>query len=142
MIGKAEWFQRRKYGGWGLQPKTWQGWVYIACFILPLLIFHILPFWSTQLRLIVTGFWALLLIIDTLDIMRKLNLDERERFHEAIAERNALWGVLVVLVIGMGYDLITNGLNERIYVNPFIAAALIVAVIIKAVSNIYLDRKD
>jgi len=26
MIGNPEWFQRRKYGGWGIFPKTWQGW--------------------------------------------------------------------------------------------------------------------
>lgn len=30
MIAQKEWFGRRKYTGWGVTPKTWQGWVYIA----------------------------------------------------------------------------------------------------------------
>ena len=28
MIGKSEWFNLRKYGGWGINPKTWQGYIY------------------------------------------------------------------------------------------------------------------
>ena len=30
MIGKPSWFQRRKYGGWGLFPRVWQGWAYLV----------------------------------------------------------------------------------------------------------------
>lgn len=33
MFAKTEWFQKRKYGGWGLTPRTWQGWAYVGGFI-------------------------------------------------------------------------------------------------------------
>ncbi|NCN86339.1 hypothetical protein GW932_00755 [archaeon] len=141
MIGKAEWFQRRKYGGWGIRPKTWQGWVYIACFLLPIFVFNLFVT-STKSRTIFISVWAFILVVDAIDIMRKLKMDERDRVHEAIAERNALWGILIVLVLGLLYDIITNSIEGRIYVNPFIAGALIVGVVIKAISNIILDRKD
>jgi len=142
MIGKPEWFERRKYGGWGLHPKNWKGWTYTVTFMIILLGFHLIPFWSTLTRTIFTGVWALILIIDTLSIMAQMNLDEREKIHEAFAERNALWGVLAVLIIGFIYEAIKNGLQEKFYVNPFIAAAIIVGLIIKAASNIYLDKKN
>jgi len=142
MIGKPEWFQRRKYGGWGIHPKTWQGVLYIICFLLPFVIFNLFTIWTTRTRIIVAGAWILLLIIDVIDIMRKLKMDERERIHEALSERNALWGVLVVLIMGVFYDLINSSLQQKIYVNPFIAGALVVAVIIKAISNTYLEKKD
>jgi hypothetical protein len=29
MIGNPEWFTYRIFG-WGVAPKTWQGWVYVA----------------------------------------------------------------------------------------------------------------
>ena len=29
MIGKPQWFKYRVFG-WGVAPKTWQGWVYVA----------------------------------------------------------------------------------------------------------------
>jgi hypothetical protein len=32
MLGKPEWFTYR-LAGWGLAPRTWQGWVYIAVFM-------------------------------------------------------------------------------------------------------------
>lgn len=142
MIGKPEWFTRRKYLGWGVYPKTWQGWVYIAIFILPFAIFQALPFWSVQTRMIVTGVWLLLLIVDVIDIMVRMKLDEREKRHEAISERNALWAILLVLAVGLLYQVVTSALDNSIVFDPVIAAALVGGLIVKAASNIYLDRKD
>ncbi len=142
MIGKPEWFKRRKYSGWGLTPKTWQGWAYIAIFLTPVLILNIIPSWDQKVKTIFIAVWALFLIIDVFDMMRKLNNDERERIHEAIAERNALWGIIMVIVAGILYDIITNVQLQEVYVNPFYIAALVVALLIKAISNIYLDRKN
>ncbi len=140
MIGKPEWFKRRKYGGWGLYPKCWQGWVYIFVFLAPFVIFNAISVWSTETRLIVTIVWILIIGIDVFDIMRKLNQDEREKSHEAIAERNALWGILIVIIAGILYDIVTNALQEKVYINPFLIAALVVGLVIKAISNIYLDK--
>jgi Zn-dependent protease len=142
MIGKPEWFKRRKYLGWGIQPKTWQGWVYIAVFMIPFIIFNALPIWNTETRLAFVITWILVLVIDVFDIMAKLKHDEREKIHEAIAERNALWGVIIVLIIGVFYDLVLSALQQTVYVNPFIVGALIIALLIKSISNIYLDKKN
>jgi uncharacterized membrane protein (DUF106 family) len=69
-------------------------------------------------------------------------MDEREKKHEAIAERNALFGIITIIVAGILYEAITSTLNQKISINPFLIMALIVGVIIKAISNIYLDKKD
>lgn len=143
MIGKPEWFKRRKYGGWGIYPRTWQGWVYIAAVIVPFMIFNALPFWSEKTRMIVTLIWLAFLAIDISHIMIKMKKDERERLHEAIAERNALWVMIAVIVIGLGYQTArASVLQDFSNVDWFLAAALIAAVIAKSITNIYLDRKD
>ncbi|MDD4877534.1 MAG: hypothetical protein PHO02_00685 [Candidatus Nanoarchaeia archaeon] len=143
MIGKPEWFKRRKYGGWGIYPKTWQGWVYLAAVITPFAVFNALPFWSEKTRMIVTLVWLAFLAIDISHIMIKMKKDERERIHEAIAERNALWVMIAVIVIGIGYQTArASVLQNFTNVDWFLVAALFAAVITKAITNIYLDRKD
>ena len=142
MIGKPEWFQRRKYGGWGISPKTWQGWVYIAVFIIPFVIFHSITFWSNTTRISVTVIWLGLLFFDAFDIMIHLRKDEREYMHEAVAERNAAWVMITLLALGLVYQLISSGLQNKIYFDPVIAIALFGGVAAKAITNIYLDKKQ
>lgn len=141
MLGKPEWFKRRKYGGWGLVPKTWQGGVYIAVFLIPFLVFQLLPFWSNKTRTIVTVVWLILLLIDTTDIMIRMKKDERERIHEAIADRNAAWFMVLALAIGFVIETVINGMNQKVYISPTIVVALLGGVIVKAVSNLYLEKK-
>ncbi len=69
-------------------------------------------------------------------------MDEREKKHEAIAERNALWGIILVITMGILYDVATSSVNQKISIHPFLIIALIVGIIIKAISNIYLNKKD
>lgn len=142
MIGKAEWFQRRKYGGWGLHPKTWQGWVYIAIFALPLIAFHSIPIWSDKTRVVVTITWLAIILIDTADIMLHIKKDEREKRHEAIAERNAAYVLVGAVTLTILYDLIRGALQEEIVINPILAAGLIGAVIAKAITNYRLEKKN
>jgi hypothetical protein len=142
MIGKPEWFKRRKYGGWGVFPKTWQGWVYLAVIIIPFAIFNALPFWSTTIRIVVTAIWGLFLVVDIVHIMVNMKRDERERIHEAIAERNALWAMMLVLVIGIGYETAVSTAKGSFQVDPFVIAAVALGVVVKAVSNFYLDKRD
>jgi hypothetical protein len=142
MIGKPEWFKRRKYGGWGIMPKTWQGWVYIALFLIPIFIFNLFD-WSVPMRFVVLGIWALILFLDTFHIMANLNRDEREKMHEAIAERNALWMMVFVLAVGVAYEVASSAVREqKVIVDPVIVIALVLGLVVKAVTNIYLDRKD
>ena len=143
MIGKTEWFKRRKYTGWGVgTPKTWQGWVYIAVILIPFIVFQLLPFWDNTMRLAITVIWVVIIGIDVTDMMIRSKNDEREKMHEAIAERNAAWFMVIVLSIGLAYQMISNALQQKLYVNPFIVIALIGGVFIKMISNIYLDRKN
>lgn len=141
MIGRPEWFKRRKYGGWGLYPITWQGWVYIAAMIAPLIVFHSLPWWTDTTRIWVTVAWAAILLFDTTDIMIRLRKDERERIHEAYAERNAAWVMVLVLVAAILYQIISTGLQGPPEIDWWIVAALFGGLGAKAISNLYLERK-
>lgn len=141
MIGKPEWFERRKYGGWGLRPKTWQGWVYIVVVLIPYVIFQSLQYWDNNTRIIVTLAWLGFLLLDTFHIMITLKRDEREHKIEAIAERNAAWTMMIIIVLGILYEGITSALQQKLMVNVFLIAALFGGMIVKAISNIVLERR-
>lgn len=142
VIAKQEWFVRRKYGGWGLFPKTWQGWAYLIVFLAILFGVQMLPI-SSNTKMIATVVLAIFLIIDTLQAMAKLKKDEREKLHEAIAERNALWAVIAVIVLGVGYQVASSVVKNNLSaIDPFLIMAIAAALIVKAISNIWLDRKD
>ena len=141
MLGKPEWFSRRKYGGWGVFPKTWQGWAYIAAFVGVLAVVQILPFGS-QTKVLITFIIAAIIAADTVHIMLTMPRDERERVHEAIAERNALWAMLAVLVIGVAEQTAASVVNNTVRIDPVILFALAAALLAKAATNIYLDRRD
>src|SRR3989344_3475445 len=115
MIGKPNWFVRRKYGGWGLFPATWQGWVYLVIF----------------------------LVADTIDIMIRIKKDERETLHEALAERNALWVIIFILAAGIAYQAAQSAILKGVpYVDPVIIIAIVAGLIAKAATNIYLDKRN
>jgi amino acid transporter len=142
MIGKSKWFKRRKYGGWGITPKTKEGWIYLLFIIFPFIVFHMLPFWSNITRIVVTSIWLFILFVDVTDIMINLKRDEREKLHEAIAERNALWVIVLILVVGLLYYIIDSGLKQQTHIPPFIVTALVIGALVKTISNIYLDKHN
>lgn len=141
MIGKPEWFMRRKYAGWGIMPKTWQGWVYLAAVVAPMFIISAVTVNETTLILI--GAWAMLVLLDTMDIMVRMKKDERDTLHEAIAERNALWVIIFVLAGGVAYQTAQSAvLGRSVWVDPVILIAIVGGLIAKAATNIYLDKHD
>jgi len=142
MIGKADWFKIRKYGGWGFTPKTKEGWIYLFFLIVPFAVFHGLPFWSNSTRIAVTVIWLFVLLVDTTDIMINLKRDEREKIHEAISDRNALWVIILILCVGLFYYVLEAGLRNEVYIPPVIAAALLAGAIVKTVPNIYLNKHN
>jgi hypothetical protein len=142
IVAKPEWFGRRKYTGWGLSIKTWQGGVYLAGMFLLLIGLQLIPNLTTEIRLVITGSWLAFLLVDLLDVMWNLKKDEREYIHEAVAERNAAWGMLTVISIGIFIELIYNAFQQRIYVDPFLIAALVIGVVIKSITNYKLERED
>ncbi|MHA2218576.1 MAG: hypothetical protein ACXACY_21835 [Candidatus Hodarchaeales archaeon] len=142
MIGKPEWFKQRKYTGWGITPKTKEGYIYIAAMMGVFLLFLAIPTLDTKTRIVGTIIWLLVIGIDSIDIMINLKKDERSHLHEAIAERNATWYMVIVLALGIAYQGISSGLQQRLYVDPILVIALFGGLMVKAGSNIYLDKKD
>ena len=131
MIGNPKWFTVRKYTGWGLTPNCWQGWAYILAFVLPFIILDYFSF-SVELKNILTTIWVGLLLLDIIYIMFQVKKDERERLHEAIADRNALWFMIFVLIISV---LFTRVLT------PIILITLLGATIVKSITHFYLRDK-
>ncbi len=131
MIGNPKWFNVRKYTGWGLTPNCWQGWLYITVFVAPIVIISSIPI-DQNIKNIFTMVIAALLIIDVVHIMAQIKKDERERLHEAIADRNALWFMIFVLLIGAFVKQI---------IDPIFLIAIIGATIIRAATQFYLRDK-
>ncbi|MCC7160414.1 hypothetical protein IT399_01660 [Candidatus Nomurabacteria bacterium] len=141
IIRKNEWFARRKYTGWGFTPVCWQGWVYVFVAIAPFIL--LTSFGEVnQTRIVLIVIWAIVVGIDFVDIMIHLPKDERDRIHEAIAERNALWTIITVLAIGVGYQAASGVVEGTLKVDPVILAAIFAGLLAKIVSNVYLDKKD
>lgn len=141
MIAKKEWFERRKYGGWGVIPKTWQGWLFLVLVILPFVIFQSLPHWSDKIRLYVTIIWLIYLLLEIIPIMIFLKRDEREDQIEAISERNASWFMSLVLTFGILFEVFQGALNENLEVNLFLIIALAGGALVKTISNFWLEKK-
>lgn len=131
MIGNPRWFNVRKYTGWGLTPNCWQGWAYVISFVVPIAIIDSITF-DSNLKNIIIGVWTVLFLLDVFHIMTQIKKDERERLHEAIADRNALWFMILVLII---YAFIKQSLD------PIFLIALIGAAIAKSLTQIYLRDK-
>jgi hypothetical protein len=143
MFGKPQWFARRKYLGWGLMPITWQGWAYTLVLVAPIVIAQYIPGISFQARTIFMACWLVVVFAEVAHIMVNMKKDERDTLHEAIAERNALWMVLVALVGGAMYQVVTQiDASGTIAVDPVILVALVAGLVGKAATNVYLDRKD
>jgi hypothetical protein len=141
MIGKPEWFGRRKYGGWGIYPKKWQAWAYMGAVFLPFVIFQALPFWDNPTRTIVTIVWIGLFALDSIHIMLNLKKDEMEKKIEAIAERNAAWTMVAVIAAGVAFEVARSAVNREFAVDPFLIGAIVAGLLAKAGTNIYLERK-
>lgn len=141
IIARPEWFGRRKYGGWGVSVKTWQGAAYLASVLLILVAVQLLPL-STMARIYVTAAWLVFLFLDMFDVMWKVRRDEREYIHEAVAERNAAWAMMPVLVVGIFIQLISSSLKGDPYVDPVPVIALVAGVIAKSVTNYRLEREN
>lgn len=141
MIGKPEWFKRRKYGGWGIAPNTWQGIVYIILILAPFVIFQALPFWNNEIRIYATIGWLAFLFLDVSHIMVSLKRDERESKIESLSERNAAWVMVLIIILGVLYQIINSALQSKIEVDWFLVIALFAGMIAKSLSNYIYERR-
>lgn len=140
MIGNPKWFYPRKYTGWGLTPSCWQGWVYIFIFLIPVAIINSLSI-SQNNKQYFTIAWTSLLIADTIHIMSQIKKDERERLHEAISDRNALWFIITILAVGMIYQAANESACSNSPIDPIILIALLGGTLVKATTQLYLRDK-
>ncbi len=140
MIAQPEWFNLRKYGGWGVTPRSWQGWVYIIGIFVPLVIFLSLPDLDSQVRTAGTVLWLVFVALDLLPIIVTMKKDEREYKNEAVAERNASWFMVAVLMIGILYELVISGLSHEFSLNWFMILALFGGAIVKGASHYHMDK--
>lgn len=142
IIARPEWFKKTKYRGWDADIKTWQGAVYVAAVIIVFLVLALNPFMDKLDKVVLIGIWALFFLIDLVDILWKLKKDEREKIHEAIADRNAAWVMMIVLSLGFFVELIYSVLQKSLYVDPFLLIALIAGIMVKIITEYKLEKED
>lgn len=141
IIAKPEWFEKTKYRGWDASIKTWQGAVYVAGVIGVFLFLLLNPFMDKPFKVILIGIWALFFLIDLVDVIWKAKKDEREKIHEAIAERNAAWIMMIVLSVGFFVELAYSVLQKSLYVDPFLLTALIGGIVVKILTEYKLEKR-
>jgi len=140
MIGKAEWFCPRKFG-WGLGIKTKEGWLYIiGAVALLAAASSLLP---AEYRGAATLAIAALLAIDVLSLMPKVysKLDEREERHQLMAERNASFAAVALLVaygLWLGLTLPASQLEGQLLPIAGIAVAMAA---VKGATLLYAERE-
>lgn len=140
MIGRPEWFGQRRYGGWGIVPKTWQGWIYIVVIVLPIIAVTKLT-GDRNLQNNLSAIWMGCVLLDVIDIMVRIKRDERERQHEALAERNAAWAMVFLLGGAVVVQTLVSASNQSVQVDPWILIVLVGGAITKAATNLYLRDK-
>jgi len=146
MIGKPHWFKYRTFG-WGLTPKTWEGWVYIA--VAAFLLAGTFAMGITNPTMIwLFAIILVILIVDVLVIMTQLPKvsDEKENYHQLVIERNCSFAAIVTLLViaiyqtykNTGFLVLQNGAF------PFDISLLIVLgamLVVKIASTIYVKMK-
>ena len=141
MIGNPKWFVRRRYTGWGLMPKTWQGVVYIMAIAAVVAFIQALAL-SENIKIALMVSWVILVLLDVLHIMASIKLDEREQKVEAIAERNAAWAMITAIAISILYVTTLGKELKGVELMPALIFPAVVGVVVKkALSNIILDRR-
>jgi hypothetical protein len=152
MIGRPEWFTYRRFG-WGVSPRDWKGWLYVAVAAL------VLGFITSMSALDTTKLWIAgiiyaVFIIDIMHIMVQLPKvhDERENYHQLLIERNCSFAAIGAMLGILAYEVYqartirliseTNVFNPLD--NPVIVSLMVILAamfVTKVVSNIYVNMK-
>jgi hypothetical protein len=141
MIGKPEWFTYKLFG-WGIRPKTWQGWLYILAWIILVIITGILPLNEISKGTIITVL-IVIIMIDSLHVLSKLNKyhDERQRSHQATGDRNACYAAIAsILIIAIYQTLGFNIVFQDVPFDSSIIIVLIVMALAKGITTIILNK--
>jgi hypothetical protein len=140
MLGKPEWFTYR-VAGWGIAPRTWQGWVYVGAFVALVFTVTALPL-SEGTRNVLVAAAVGLFFLDALAIWVRMgdSHDERQRLHQLIIERNCSIAAVFSLVAAGCWQVARH---QSTYAagfpfDPFLLAVLGVMALTKLVSTLYL----
>jgi len=146
MIGKAHWFKYRTFG-WGVNPKTWQGWLYVAiaaCLMAGTFAIGMVDSTKMWIFAIITTVF----IVDIIVIMTNLPkvTDERENYHQLVIERNCSFAAIIALLAIALYQTYKNTgfITSQSGALPFdysIAVILGVMLLTKIGSTIYVKMK-
>lgn len=144
MIGKPEWFTYRKFG-WGISPRTWQGWVYVAA-VAALVGFSTAVNLAGRAKLWIFSVIIGIIVIDIMHIMVQLPKvhDERENYHQMLIERNCSFAAVAVIAgiaIFQSYINKETVLAGRIPFDISLIIVLGVMVLTKVASSYYLAHK-
>ncbi len=141
MFANPRWFGRRKWGGWGIYPRTKEGLLYILLLITPVLMLTYSPL-PEQTKTSWTLIWTGFVVVDVFSIMLRIKHDKRETKLEAIAERNAGWALVFVIGAGIIYQAYKTSITGINHMDPFLLAALFISWLVKAFSHLYLRNSE
>jgi hypothetical protein len=146
MIGKAHWFKYRTFG-WGVAPKTWQGWVYVAVAALILALTLAIGV-ADSTKMWIFAIVMAIFIVDVMVIMTQLPkvTDERENYHQLVIERNCSFAAIVALLGVAIYQTYKNtgflqAQNGSIPFDISIVIVLVAMLATKIVSTLYVKMK-
>lgn len=143
MLGRPEWFTFRR-AGWGLAPRTWQGWVYVFCFLAVWGLISIAPLPEdvrAKLSFTVVG----LLVLDAVSIWAAMGRqhDEREHLHQLIIERNCSIAAVSAVVAAMVLEAWRGAPSavDSLPFDPMLIGILGAMAVTKLVSSIWLRAR-
>ena len=141
MIGKPEWFTYRIFG-WGLRPKKWQGWVYVAVIIAAIALIAYLPI-PESIKVWLFGIAIGIMILDVIHIMPQLAKvhDERQNLNQLYIERNVSFAAVITLIAVGLYQAWKNPTATGIPFDYSILIVLIVMVLVKGLSTLWVNNK-
>lgn len=143
MIGKPEWFTPRKFG-WGVGVRTKEGIIYIIAIAALFGFAANLPLPMEQ-RMFVFGGLLVLVIADIIQVMPAVyaKLDEREQKHQLIAERNASFAAIVLLLAWIAYEIYAVApANPQVLPSAMLPPAMVMVAmaVVKGTTLLHLER--
>lgn len=141
MIGKPEWFTYRIFG-WGIGPRTWQGWAYLAVVATSMGLIKLLPI-ANAIRMWCFGSLGGLVVLDVILIMTQLDKvhDEREKLQQMIIERNCSFAAVVALIAIAAFQTFKNRHLAGHQIDDSILIVLVVMGVTKIISTWHVRRK-
>jgi len=143
MIGKPEWFTYRIFG-WGVGPRTWQGWAYLAVIGAIMGLIKFLPI-ANSIRMWCFGILVGMVVLDVILIMTRLDKvhDERERLQQMIIERNCSFAAVAALSAIAIFQTFKNRhlAKSGLPIDLSILIVLVVMGVTKIITTWYVRRK-